>query len=269
MTNQLKLTKRDILQNFDNKTYLRGHAYYVKGKVRKYELYDDGEGSSFVRSKVDGSYIYSQHIEFNHYDDLDISGDCSCPVGHNCKHVVAVLFEMLSNNVSLKPEDTSEQWLKKFMQIHQAKDKNQEDEPQEEFLIIRLFRDSYDDFDFCKAKMLKSGSVSKGMKVSTENMIDPKETWALVSVLVYAFILHMRFIPGLKGNFAFNFAALIGYFSILMTYFGVNYYLSGLHSYAAGDPVPVPDFVFYAMGIIAVLAIWAFMKEKKFTSKTE
>ncbi len=98
---------------------------------------------------------------------------------------------------------------------------------------------------------------------------DPKETWALVSVLVYAFILHMRFIPGLKGNFAFNFAALIGYFSILMTYFGVNYYLSGLHSYAAGDPVPVPDFVFYAMGIIAVLAIWAFMKEKKFTSKTE
>ena len=93
---------------------------------------------------------------------------------------------------------------------------------------------------------------------------DPKETWALVSVLVYAFILHMRFIPGLKGNYAFNFATLIAYFSILMTYFGVNYYLSGLHSYAAGDPVPVPDFVFYAIGIIAILAIWAFVKERKF-----
>jgi len=96
---------------------------------------------------------------------------------------------------------------------------------------------------------------------------DPKETWALVSVLVYAFILHMRFIPGLKGNYAFNLMSLIGYFSILMTYFGVNYYLSGLHSYAAGDPVPVPDFVFYALGIIAVLAIWAFVKERKFSGK--
>jgi cytochrome c-type biogenesis protein CcsB len=92
---------------------------------------------------------------------------------------------------------------------------------------------------------------------------DPKETWALVSVLVYAFILHMRFIPGLKGNYAFNFASLIGYFSILMTYFGVNYYLSGLHSYAAGDPVPIPDFVYYALGVIAILSVWAYVKEGK------
>ncbi len=93
---------------------------------------------------------------------------------------------------------------------------------------------------------------------------DPKETWALVSVLVYSFILHIRFIPGVKGYFAFNFAALIGYFSILMTYFGVNYYLSGLHSYAAGDPVPVPDFVYYAIGIISIIAIWAFVRDRKF-----
>jgi cytochrome c-type biogenesis protein CcsB len=98
---------------------------------------------------------------------------------------------------------------------------------------------------------------------------DPKETWALVSVLLYAFILHMRFIPGLKGNYAFNFASLIGYFSILMTYFGVNYYLSGLHSYAAGDPVPIPDFVYYALGIIAVLSVWAFVKEGKISAKKQ
>jgi uncharacterized Zn finger protein len=171
MTNKLKLTKKDILQNFDDKTRSRGFKYFTEGRVSKYDLYDDGEGSSFVRSVVDGGYMYRQHIEFDHYDDLNISGDCSCPVGYNCKHVVAVLFEMLSDNVSLEPEDTSEQWLKKFMQIHQEKDKNKEDSLQEEFLIIRLFRDNYDDFDFCKAKMLKSGSISKDMKVSTENMI--------------------------------------------------------------------------------------------------
>ena len=74
---------------------------------------------------------------------------------------------------------------------------------------------------------------------------DPKETWALVSVLVYVFILHMRLIPALAGFYIFNLASLIGIWSIIMTYFGVNYYLSGLHSYAAGDPMPIPSFVYY------------------------
>lgn len=92
---------------------------------------------------------------------------------------------------------------------------------------------------------------------------DPKETWALVSVLIYSFIVHMRFIPGMRGKFAFNFATLISYSSILMTYFGVNYYLSGLHSYAKGDPVPVPTFVYYSLAIVAVISILAYVKEQK------
>ena len=100
---------------------------------------------------------------------------------------------------------------------------------------------------------------------------DPKETWALVTVLVYSFILHMRFIPGFRGFYAFNLAALVGYGSVLMTYFGVNYYLSGMHSYAAGDPVPVPTFVYYTVGIIFIIAVIAFIQHKrndKFKSST-
>jgi len=93
---------------------------------------------------------------------------------------------------------------------------------------------------------------------------DPKETWALVSILVYSFIAHMRFIPGLKSKFSFNLASLLGYFSILMTFFGVNYYLSGLHSYAQGYPVPIPSFVYVVVGIIAVVAVWSWIKGKKF-----
>jgi len=93
---------------------------------------------------------------------------------------------------------------------------------------------------------------------------DPKETWALVSILVYSFIAHMRFIPGLKSKFSFNLASLLGYFSILMTFFGVNYYLSGLHSYAQGYPVPIPSFVYIVVGIIAVVAVWSWIKGKKF-----
>ncbi len=94
---------------------------------------------------------------------------------------------------------------------------------------------------------------------------DAKETWALVSILVYAFILHMRFLPKLAGLFAFNFASLFGLASIIMTYYGVNYYLSGLHSYAAGDPVPVPNWVYYSVAslmLISAMAFWRFRKHR-------
>ena len=93
---------------------------------------------------------------------------------------------------------------------------------------------------------------------------DPKETWALVSILVYAFILHMRLIPALSGIYIFNLATLVGISSIIMTYFGVNYYLSGLHSYAAGDPMPIPNFVYYFIAITFLTAIFARVKYNKF-----
>lgn len=65
--------------------------------------------------------------------------------------------------------------------------------------------------------------------------------------------------PRFAGLHAFNVATLFGWASVAMTYFGVNYYLSGLHSYAAGDPVPVPDFVWWIVGglvAISILAKW-------------
>jgi ABC-type transport system involved in cytochrome c biogenesis permease subunit len=76
----------------------------------------------------------------------------------------------------------------------------------------------------------------------------------------------MRFIPGFRGSFALSFAALISYSSVLMTYFGVNYYLSGLHSYAAGDPVPVPTFVYYTLVVVGVVSLLAFVANKRHKS---
>lgn len=89
---------------------------------------------------------------------------------------------------------------------------------------------------------------------------DPKETWALISVIVYTIVTHARLIPGMKGVFIFNTLALFGFASILMTYFGVNYYLSGLHSYAGGDPVPVPSFVYYTVAAVVILTLAASVK---------
>jgi ABC-type transport system involved in cytochrome c biogenesis permease subunit len=60
---------------------------------------------------------------------------------------------------------------------------------------------------------------------------DPKETWSLITWFVYAIYLHVRFKKGWRGKKA-AWLSVIGFLSMLFTYFGVNYLLSGLHSYA-------------------------------------
>ena len=93
---------------------------------------------------------------------------------------------------------------------------------------------------------------------------DPKETWALISIMVYAFVLHMRLIPGLKGKWIFNFMSILAFASIMMTYFGVNFYLTGLHSYASGDKVITPDFVYYSLFFVLLLGFLSYFKHKKY-----
>jgi cytochrome c-type biogenesis protein CcsB len=96
---------------------------------------------------------------------------------------------------------------------------------------------------------------------------DPKETWALISIMLYAFVLHMRLIPGLRSRFTFNLWSIITYSSIMMTYFGVNFYLSGLHSYASGDKVITPTAVYYSVGFVAILGTFAWFKYRKYYKK--
>lgn len=96
---------------------------------------------------------------------------------------------------------------------------------------------------------------------------DPKETWAFISIMVYAFVLHMRLVPGLRSRWAFHVATMFAFCSMVMTYFGVNYYLSGLHSYAAGDPVPVPAWVYIGLGTMALLSAVSYFKFKALNKK--
>ncbi|WP_456391875.1 cytochrome c biogenesis protein CcsA [Nitratifractor sp.] len=89
---------------------------------------------------------------------------------------------------------------------------------------------------------------------------DPKETWAYVSIVVYTIVLHLRLIPRLDRPFVLAAASFLAFASILMTYFGVNFYLSGMHSYATGDPVPVPAWVWWSLGIAALTLAAAWRK---------
>lgn len=96
---------------------------------------------------------------------------------------------------------------------------------------------------------------------------DPKETWSLITIIVYAFVLHMRFIPGMRGQLAFNSAAMVSIASVIMTYLGVNYYLAGMHSYAGGDPVPIPAFVYYSAAVFVLLIAAARYNESRLRTK--
>jgi len=93
---------------------------------------------------------------------------------------------------------------------------------------------------------------------------DPKETWALISIMVYAFVLHMRLIPGLKSRFVYSIASILSFASILMTYFGVNFYLAGLHSYAKDDQQISFLYSAIALLIVVIMGVLAYPKHKKY-----
>ncbi len=95
---------------------------------------------------------------------------------------------------------------------------------------------------------------------------DPKETWTLVTILIYALVVHLRLVPKLGGTVLFNVASLFAFGSVLMTYFGVNLYLSGMHSYASGERPGFPVEVFWVAGVVIVLSGIAWAKERQIRS---
>ncbi|MCK5730935.1 MAG: cytochrome c biogenesis protein CcsA, partial [Draconibacterium sp.] len=96
---------------------------------------------------------------------------------------------------------------------------------------------------------------------------DAKETWSLITIVIYSFIVHMRLIPSLKGVFNYNMASILGFASVIMTYFGVNYYLTGLHSYGKGSADGINPAVPVIFIILAALMVWAYVKDTKFENE--
>ena len=92
---------------------------------------------------------------------------------------------------------------------------------------------------------------------------DPKETWALISIIIYAAVLHLRIVPKLGSKWLFNLMSILAFASIMMTYFGVNFYLTGLHSYASGEKVITPTFVYYSLIFVTILGLISYFVNKK------
>lgn len=84
---------------------------------------------------------------------------------------------------------------------------------------------------------------------------DPKETWALITLLGYLVIVHGRF-AGWMSEFRQATACVLAFFLVIMTYYGVNFFLVGLHSYAGGEARALPPLlVGYVVSEIAIIAL--------------
>ncbi len=76
------------------------------------------------------------------------------------------------------------------------------------------------------------GAVWAGESWGTYWSWDPKETWALITILAYTITTHARMVPRTNTPEKLSILSIIGFLCVLMTYFGVNWFLVGMHSYA-------------------------------------
>ena len=85
---------------------------------------------------------------------------------------------------------------------------------------------------FCLALGIFIGAVWANVSWGRYWGWDPKETWALITLFIYAAALHASSLPAFRRPMFFHWFAVIAFLSVLITYFGVNFILGGIHSYA-------------------------------------
>lgn len=90
---------------------------------------------------------------------------------------------------------------------------------------------------------------------------DPKETWALITMVVYAFIIHCRLVPRLRGGYTFAVLSVFGLYSVIMTFFGVNYYLSGMHSYGSSQSFNLSAVIYVSVFVFLIAGLAAFKRK--------
>ena len=85
---------------------------------------------------------------------------------------------------------------------------------------------------FCLAIGIFVGAVWANISWGRYWGWDPKEVWALITMLVYSSAIHTDSLPWFRRPVFFHWFAIIAFFTVLITYFGVNFFLGGMHSYA-------------------------------------
>jgi len=172
-----KFTRDDIKKEVDSGSYIRGIGYFQQDMVEKLavERIDDDFVVLYATVKGRGNAIYSQEIDINRLADgsFDINGDCSCPVGFNCKHVVAVCLQYQSNpDVSGNNQtDVSLFWLQQF--VNAGLTSESPDTAGTDFIAYILKTSDKQkglSVQFMISRYLKKGGLGKGRRLELYNM---------------------------------------------------------------------------------------------------
>lgn len=160
----MKITEYQISEAFEFGAYTRGKKYFQIGQVESNQIdYTDNDLMN-VSSRVKGNYksFYQQKIEISRagYTEIRIDGDCSCPVGLNCKHVAAVCFQYQFDEAN-KPKNVIGTWLNEIVELtDHHKNENQNND---HFIHYRLYNNKYrGSLQVYKKRILKNGNLNKG-----------------------------------------------------------------------------------------------------------
>lgn len=175
MTKSKQLPLAVIRRACSLSSYERGRSYYAKGQVVKLTISSEGALFVQINSSVKGSVKtpYNQNIRIvwrPDYNNATIEGDCSCPVGYNCKHVAAVCLkyhDSLQSPVSPASGSSCLDWLASLDQ------RAQPHKPRQEFIAYVLKPGKHAHqvaVEFHVTKEKKSGDLSKGRKTTLNNL---------------------------------------------------------------------------------------------------
>jgi uncharacterized Zn finger protein len=152
----VNLKIEDIEEFFTDAEMRRAFSYYKNNKVRSMEIFENTNGLR-INSTVKGTYIYSQDITIKRLkNDIDIDGECSCPVGYNCKHVATVLIKYIKE---LNKSVLENRWLREVEVALQDKKVVSDYVKSDNFLVYRLFEESgtyANDLIIYKSRILKT-----------------------------------------------------------------------------------------------------------------
>ncbi|HED35170.1 MAG TPA: DEAD/DEAH box helicase [Gammaproteobacteria bacterium] len=185
----LNFLQSDIKNETDSGSFNRGLSYYAQGRVSSLIIDEADEHTVYFDSKVNGSgrNTYKQEILIKAiYGSIDITGHCSCPVGYNCKHVVASCFEYLArytpdkqakaHDRSSGAENKSLFWLNEFANAGSSKriqGSTAAAGPKSEFInyILSSSRSGVS-IRLLKNHLLKNGGPGKGRPVNLDRILD-------------------------------------------------------------------------------------------------
>ncbi|MEQ1545217.1 DEAD/DEAH box helicase [Methyloglobulus sp.] len=177
MTIEKKLLRSDIIKECGASFYERGKQYYESGLVEQCKVTSEGALFTQLNATVEGSASspYKQNIRIVWRPDFrtaDIEGSCSCPIGYNCKHVVAVCLTYQGGGLEEVQKNSGAscfQWLDN-MQQPSAVPKNDSSEEFVAYVLKPAKVKNELTIDLIVTKEKKFGGLSKGRKTSLQNL---------------------------------------------------------------------------------------------------